>query len=128
MKRLIVFLSVLVLLAFPAFAAAQVAHAEISAKANFNSTTSFVVGSQTLPGGDYRFQCKTIDGHHYMVVTSADDGAEVARVPCEPEAILTKAAQSEIRSLSRPDGMHVISSVRFKGELVAHRIVAPAGS
>jgi hypothetical protein len=123
MKRLIVVCGVLLLLAVPGFAAAQASHPENSGKADFNSSTSFVVGSQTVPAGEYKFQCKTIDGRHYMVVTSADDGAEVARVPCEPEMLSAKAGNSEIRSMSRQGGPTVISSVRFKGEMVAHRII-----
>jgi hypothetical protein len=128
MKRLIIICGVLLLLAVPAFASAQASHAENSGKADFKSSTSFVVGSQTLPAGEYKFQCKTIDGRHYMVVTSPDDGAEMARVPCEPETLSAKAANSEIRSISRQDGPTVISSVRFKGEMVAHRIISATGS
>lgn len=128
MKRPIVVCAVLVLLAVPAFAAAQTSHADNSAKAEFSASKSFVVGSQTLPAGEYKFQCKLIDGRHYMVVTSADDGAEVARVPCEPETLSAKAAHSEFRSISRPDGPNVISSVRFRGEMVAHRILPATGS
>jgi hypothetical protein len=128
MKRLIVVCGLLLLLAVPTFAAAQTAHADNSVKAEFNTSKSFVIGSQTLPAGEYKFQCKLIDGRHYMVVTSADGGAEVARVPCEPEALSAKVAHSEFRSTTRPDGVNVISSVRFKGEMVAHRLTPPAGS
>ena len=126
MKRLIIICGVLLFLAVPAFA--QPSHAENSGKGEFTSAKSFVVGSQTLPAGDYKFQCKTIDGRHYMVVTSADDGTEVARVPCEPETLASKASHTEFRSISRPDGPNVINSVRFKGEMVAHRIAPPAGT
>jgi hypothetical protein len=128
MKRLIVVCGVLLLLAVPAVAAAQTSHPENSRKADFNSSTSFVVGSQTLPAGEYKFQCKTIDGRHYMVVTARDDGAEMARVPCEPETLSARSSTSEIRSISRQDGATVISSVRFKGEIIAHRITPAAGS
>jgi hypothetical protein len=58
-----------------------------------------------------------------MVVTSADDGAEVARVPCEPEPLSAKVGRSEFGSIPRPDGLHAISSVRFKGEMVVHRVI-----
>lgn len=129
MKRLIIVVcGVLTLLAVPAFAAAQTSHSENSRKAEYRAFQSFVVGSQTLPAGNYEFQCKLIDGRHYMVVTSVDDGAEVARTPCEPETLLAKVGLSEFRSIPRPDGLHAISSVRFTGEMVAHRIIPATGS
>ena len=68
------------------------------------------------------------DGRFRKTAQNGRRLTEVARVPCDPETRSAKAANSEIRSVSRPGGPNVISSARFKGELVAHRIMPPAGS
>ena len=63
-----------------------------------------------------------------MVVKSAADGKEVARVPCSPEELGRKNEVSEFRSISRADGSRDLSAVRFKGETISHRIAGVVAS
>jgi hypothetical protein len=114
---------VLATIAFPVLASAQPAHAANSPKAEFQLSEPLAVGSQTVKPGDYRFQCKRIDGQEFLVVTSADDGREVARVLCKPEELPKKVDISEFRSVPGPGGIQVLSSVRIAGETMAHRVV-----
>jgi hypothetical protein len=55
------------------------------------------------------------------VVKSTEDG-EIARVPCEPEALTAKVPLSDFRTISR-DGRLYLTAVRIKGEDVAHRVI-----
>jgi hypothetical protein len=114
---------VLASIAFPAFASAQPAHAANSPKAEFHLSRPLAVGSETLKPGDYKFQCKKIGGQEFLIVTSADKGREVARVPCRPEELQKKIDESAFRSVPRPDGSHALSAVLIKGETMAHRVV-----
>jgi hypothetical protein len=124
MKRiLIAVFGVAALMAFPAVGSAQTHHAANSPKAEFHLSQPLTVGTETLKPADYKFQCLKINGEDVLVVTSADNGREVARVPCKPEALATKTETSEIRSVPRADGSNVLSGVRIKGETVAHRVV-----
>jgi hypothetical protein len=122
MNRFLVACGVVAMLASPVFASAQDTHAGPSKKADFHLSSPLVVGTSTLQPGDYRFQCLFIDGGHYMIVKSADDGKEVARVPCTPENLSVKNDMSEFRSISRANGSRELSGVRFKGETISHRI------
>lgn len=122
MKRMIgVACGMLAALAIPVLASAQVVHSETSRKADMHLAEPMIVGTQTLKPGDYQYQCLTINGETFLVITS-DRGEEVARVPCTPEQLAKKAELSEIRSTTR-DGKLYLTAVRIKGELVAHRIV-----
>jgi hypothetical protein len=122
MKIISVLFAVLATVAVPALASAQPSHAANSPKAEFILSEPLVVGSETLEPGIYKFQCKKIGDEEFLVVTSADDGREVARVPCRPEQLQKKTEISEFRSVPRPDGIHALSSVRIKGETIAHRV------
>ncbi len=122
MKTLSLLCGVLATVALPALASAQPSHAANSPKAEFQITEPLVVGSETLKPGDYKLQCKKIGDAEFLVVTTADDGREVARVPCRPEQLQKKTEILEFRSVPRPDGIHVLISVRIKGETVAHRV------
>ena len=77
----------LTIVAFPNVAAAQADHHANSKKAEFHLSSPLKVGTTTLKVGDYKFQCLRIDGVDFLVVTFADDGKEVARVPCTPEEL-----------------------------------------
>jgi hypothetical protein len=114
---------VLASITFPVLASAQPAHAANSPKAEFHLSQPLAVGSYALKPGDYKFQCKKINGQEFLVVTSADDGREVARVPCKPEELMKKVDVSEFRSVPRPDGGQALSAVRIRGEMLAHRVV-----
>ena len=107
----------------PAVASAQAEHVKDSRKAEFNLESAIVVGHQTVKAGAYRFPCRMIDGQHFLVVTTADEGAEVARVPCTPEAIAAKVKISEYRTMTKADGSSELTSVRFEGETIGHRVI-----
>jgi hypothetical protein len=123
MKRLVfIACASLVVLVFPLRAEAQHAHAD-SPKTTLTVTKSLVVGTTILQPGAYKFQCRTLDGRTFLVVTSVDTGKELARVPCVREALDAKVPDSDYRSLAREDGKRTLMSVRIKGEAVAHRVV-----
>ena len=127
MKRMIgVACGMLAALAIPVLASAQVVHPEMTKKADMHLTEPMIVGTQTLKPGDYQYQCLTVNGEHFLVITS-EAGGEVARVPCTPEPLAKKAELSEIRTTTR-DGKSYLTSVRVKGDTVSHRIVVKPGA
>jgi hypothetical protein len=123
MKHLIVAACAVAALAMPRPAAAQ-DHNGNSAKTDLRVSKSLVVGTTELTPGDYRFQCKLIDGRHYLVVETAD-GEAVTKVPCEPETLVEKVKISQFRSITR-DGKQYLTAVLIKGETVAHRLAPGA--
>lgn len=127
MKRVITLaLGVFAVLLMPVLAAAQPAHSEMTKKADVTLAEPLLVGTQTLQPGEYRYQCITINGETFLVITT-DEGKEVARVPCTPEPLAKKAELSEIRTITR-DGKNILTAVRIKGELVMHRLVPTPGA
>jgi hypothetical protein len=122
MKRLALLCAVAAVLAFPSVGRAQAPHEKDSPKTDLHLTSPILIGSTTLKAGDYKFQCRVIDGQHFLVVTSEEDGKELARVPCTPESLDKKVTTSEFRSKKQPDGSVVLTAVRIKGETVAHRV------
>src|SRR6478672_5147067 len=114
----------LTLLAFPRVAAAQANHHANSPKAEFHLSSPLTVGPTTLKIGDYKFQCVRIDGMDFLVVTSVDDGKEVARVPCKTEDLVEKTRTSEMRTVPDGRGGSTLAAVRIRGERIAHRVAA----
>lgn len=112
-----------ILVVMPARAFAQPAHGD-SPKAAVSIVQPLVVGSATILPGEYKVQCRLFEGKTFLVITSADNGKEIVRVPCEREILGTKVTQTELRAATRPDGAKSLESVRIKGELVAHRVIA----
>jgi hypothetical protein len=110
--------------AFPQVAAAQADHHANSPKSEFHLSQPLTVGTTTLTVGDYKFQCLRIDGADFLVVTSADDGKEVARVPCKPEDLVAKVRMSDLRTVPDGRGGRALVAVRIRGEMVAHRVVS----
>jgi hypothetical protein len=123
MKRLtLVACAVAAILALPVRAVAQPAHAD-SPKVTLAVTQTMVAGTAVLQPGEYKFQCRTFDGKTFLVITAAETGKEIARVPCVQETLDAKVTDSDFRSTVRQDGKRQLISVRIKGEAVAHRIV-----
>jgi len=116
-------LGFLFVLGFWAFARAQPIHEGDSRKADLHVSQPLAVGDTVLKPGDYKFQCKHIDGQQFLVVTSDEDGREVARVPCKAEELQKKADVSEFRSVPRTEGWSRLTGVIIKGETIAHRVV-----
>jgi hypothetical protein len=122
MKRLVLAACVsLAVLLLPVAASAQPAHAD-SPKVTITLAQNVVLGTTTLRPGEYKFQCRMIDGKTFLVVTSSD-GKEITRVACEQEILDAKVPESELRTLLRPNGTRTLTAVRLKGEKVSHRIV-----
>jgi hypothetical protein len=125
MKRfLLITCSALAFLALAARVPAQTtepAHGD-SPKADLNLTEPLLVGTTTLQPGEYRYQCKHIDGKNFLVITAAENGKEMARVPCRPETLKGKVNTSDYRSVVK-DGKRMLTSVRLKGETVAHVVI-----
>jgi hypothetical protein len=114
---------VLTVFSLPAPASAQEVHGN-SKKIEVHFLTSVVLGTTTLEAGDYYFQCRVIDGEHYLVASSLNGGAEVARTRCKPETLTAKVPETEYRT-RRVAGADVLTSVRIKGETVAHTVATP---
>lgn len=122
MRRFIIACAMLAAFAVPRLAVAQTTHGD-SPKANLHLSETMTVGTTILPPGDYVFQCRLIDDQHFLVVTAERDGKEITRVPCTSEDLPAKVTTSEFRSRTKPEGGKLLSSVRIKGETIAHRIV-----
>jgi hypothetical protein len=123
MKRLVfVACASLAVLMSPCRADAQRAHAD-SPKTTLPVTRTLTVGTTMLKPGDYRFQCRTIDGRTFLVVTSVDTGKEIARVRCVEETLADPVTDSDYRTVAGENGTRTLISVRIKGEAVAHRVV-----
>jgi hypothetical protein len=112
----------LTIVAFPNVAAAQADHHANSKKAEFHLSSPLTVGTTTLKVGDYKFQCIRFGDKDFLVVTTVEDGKEVARVPCMPEELMNKPEVSDIRTVPDAAGGRVLSGVRIRGEKVAHRV------
>lgn len=125
MKRLILVVCGALALLLPSVASAQVPHGD-SKKVTMYISDTFVAGTTTVTPGEYKFQCKMIDGVDYLIITSADTGKEVARVPCTPEALQTPAATNQVLSRKTDtEGVVQLTAVRFKGETIGHRLILP---
>ena len=126
MNKIMAVLGLLAVLVLPARAFAQAAaphnHPYDSPKATIVVDQDLVVGTTTLKPGEYKFQCRTIDGRTFLVVTLVNRDKEIARVPCEREQLNGAISESEFRTITR-DGRHVLVSLRIKGESVAHTVV-----
>jgi hypothetical protein len=123
MKRLtLVACAVAAILALPIGAVAQPAHAD-SPRVTLALTQTIVVGTVVLQPGDYKFQCRTLGGKTFLIITSVENNKEIARVPCVRDMLDAQVTDSEFRSIAGPAGMRQMTSVRIKGEAVSHRIV-----
>jgi hypothetical protein len=113
----------LTIVAFPNVAAAQPDHHANSKKAEMHLSSPLTVGTTTLKAGDYKFQCIRFGDKDFLIVTTVEDGKEVARVPCRPEELMEKPSISEMRTVPDGDGGRVLSGVLIRGEKIAHRVV-----
>ncbi len=122
MKHFLIALSALSILALaPAVASAQTDHPVSKATIVFSQPV--IIGTQTVPAGEYRFECRVVDGQHTMIVTSRATGKEVARLKCTPVSLDTIVELTQYRSAKAADGTLVVTEVRIHGEKVGHRIV-----
>ena len=122
MKSLMFVVCAAVAVLLPTRAAAQdPAHGD-SPRVAITVQSPTLVGTAVIKPGEYRFQCRHIDGKTFLVITRSDSIKEVARVPCTEAALSAKSEYSELRSVLRPDGTRVLQSVRIKGETIEHRL------
>ena len=124
MKLVIVALAAAVLFALPARAFAQPAHVADSPKATVFITQTLLIGHAIVLPGEYKVQCRMFEGKTFLVVTNSDNGKEVVRVACEREILNDKVTDTQLRVATAGDGTQTLQSVRIKGELVAHRLIA----
>jgi hypothetical protein len=122
MKSLILAACAALVVLLPYRAVAQEpAHAVDSPRVTITVDNPTLVGDTMIKPGQYKFQCRHVDGKSFLVVTN-ESNKEVARVPCTQEALPQKIENSELRAIVRADGLRALQSVRIKGETVAHRI------
>lgn len=125
MKRFTLAASVvLVALLLPLRAAGQPAHSD-SPKVSLLVANELVVGTATLLPGEYKIQCKTIDGKTFLVVVSTETGKEVARVACVRETFEGKVPDTTYGTAPGTAGKRTLTWVRIKGETSQHKVVAP---
>jgi hypothetical protein len=124
MKRFLLVASIAVTaLALPLRAATQPVHAD-SPKATLTVVNELVIGTATLQPGEYRIQCKTIEGKTFLVVVSIQSGKAVARVACVQEAFDGKVTETTYGTKS-DGGKRTLTWVRIKGETTQHTVVVP---
>jgi hypothetical protein len=125
MKKMIAAFTLVAASMLPVRAIAQTAHEHPydSPKATISVEKDLVVGTTTLKTGEYRFQCRTFEGKTFLVVTDAQTGKELARVPCVRETLDAQVTDTQFRSVVRQDGTRVLVSLRIKGEAFAHNLV-----
>jgi hypothetical protein len=121
MKTLILAVCAAAVVLFPLRAVAQTPGHD-SPRVTISVPNATLVGTTVLKPGEYRFQCKHIEGKSFLVVSDAGSGKELLRVPCEEQALSDKVLASELHSVVRPDGTRVLQSVRIKGETIGHRV------
>jgi hypothetical protein len=122
MKSLMFVVCAVVAVLLPSRAAAQdPLHAD-SPRVTIFVENPTQAGPVVLKPGEYRFQCRNIDGKTFLVITRSASNKEVARIPCTEEMLNGKAPYSELRSVVQPDGMRRLQSVRIKGETIGHRV------
>ena len=124
MKKLTAAFALVAVSLLPVRAIAQATHDHPadSPKAMIIVGQQLVVGTTILKPGEYKFQCRFFDGKSFLVVTYADSGKEIVRVPCVREILDSKVTNSEIRTFILEDGKRVLVSVRIQGESVAHKV------
>jgi len=125
MKKLFAAFALVALSLLPARAIAQASHDHLyaSPKTTVNVSQALVVGTTTLKPGDYKFQCRTFGDQTFLVITNADTGKEIVRVPCVRETLDGVVTETEFRTLARADGQRILVNVRIKGESVVHNLV-----
>ncbi len=127
MKRLLYLtLGALALCSLPARVLAAPAHDDGVHKSEVVFVSPVVVGSTTIAPGSYKAECITVDGHHYIVIKSAEKG-ELARVSCEPVDLGRKVETSQFGLKKRADGAFVLTEIRVKGETISHHVSADSG-
>jgi hypothetical protein len=125
MKQVQIILFVaLAMAALPRAGSAQATHMANSPKAELYTSDPLVVGTTTLKPGHYEVQCKTIDGQEFLVVSSATNADEIARVPCVPEVLGEALKATDFRSTKGADGVRALTAVRIKGERVVHHVAS----
>jgi len=126
MKKLIAAAALVAVFLLPARAFAQATphdHAVDSPKVLIVVTQPLVIGTSILKPGDYKFQCRNFGGKTFLVVSAAETGKEIVRVPCVREMLEGAVPETQFSSIAREDGKRELTSVRIKGESVAHRLV-----
>ncbi len=92
-------------------------------KVSFPFMDAVVVGTKTLPAGQYKLECRMIDGQEVMIFKS-EKGVEITRVPCKPVDVAAPVKISQY-TLAKKDGALVLTSVQIKGERITH-VLTPA--
>jgi hypothetical protein len=125
MKKMIAAFTLVAASLLPVRAIAQTAHDHPydSPKATISVEKDLVVGTTVLKTGEYKFQCRTFEGKTFLVVTDAQTGKELARVPCVREMLDAQVTDTQFRSVVRQDGTRVLISLRIRGEAFAHNLV-----
>jgi hypothetical protein len=125
MKKMIAAFALVAASLLPVRAIAQTAHDHSydSPKVTISVEQELIVGTTVLKPGEYKFQCRTFNDKTFLVVTNAETGKELARVPCVKETLNAQVTDTQFHSVARPDGKRVLVSLKIRGEAVAHNVV-----
>lgn len=123
MKRIIFGACLAAAVLVPALAMAQdhAIHAD-SPKASLTIEQPLTIANTQIVPGEYKFQCRHLGGTDMLVVTNAETGKEVARVPCRRVELQNKIAESQFK-VSTASGTRTLVSLRIKGEMVEHVLI-----
>ena len=114
-------------------AAAQNPSIPIGKNGDVELTQTSALGTTVLKPGHYRLKHAVLDGQHFLVVRrqqvrmlsggqhfATGGRTEVARVACQLVPLGAIAKDTELHTRTQPDGFHVITQIRIRGEGAGH--------
>ena len=125
----------LTLASMGAVAAAQTATIPIGKNGDIELTQPTALGTTVLKPGHYRLKHAMQDGQHFLIISrqqmrmlrggqhfATGGGTEVARVACQLAPLDANIKDTELHTRRLPDGSHVITQIRIRGEGAGHLI------
>ena len=125
----------LALASLGSLAAAQTTAVPIGKDGDIELTQPTALGATVLKPGHYRLKHAMQDGQHFLVVSrqqmrmlrggqhfATGGGTEVTRVACQVVPLDAKVKDTELHTRTQPDGSHVITQIRIRGEGAGHLI------
>ena len=116
-------------------AAAQSASIPIGKNGDVELTQPSTLGTTVLKPGHYRLKHAMQDGQHFLVVSrqqmralrggqhfAMGGGTEIARVVCQVVPLDAKVKDTALYTCTQPDGSHVITQIRIRGEGAGHLV------
>lgn len=131
MNRILVFIALIGVFAFPVFGQKEKSLA-VDSDGEFHTGSQIRFGDQTLKPGMYRISQIAINSEHFIVIREVRmnqygkgmgplvPGAEAARLKCAELTVNGQNRKSEILVRLSAAGERTAAEVRFRGENVKH--------